>query len=267
MAMTMPAFCEVINITGATEESVRELLNQTQPVGYDFNGDGVISGLPSVPTIPTAPVATPTPTPKPEKKACEHDYVPEITKLATCAEEGETTYTCTLCKDTYTESIPKLTTHDYKEEITKSATCTEAGEATYTCSVCGDTYTEPIEAVGHQHVSELTTPPTCTEAGEVTYTCSVCGDTYAKESPATGHTEGEWEVSKDAGWFSVGEQVQKCTVCGEILATEVIPTQYPMWYLYTGIGAIAAIIIAIVAVIVLKKKKIKASNVAAEKNE
>ncbi len=44
-------------------------------------------------------------------------------------------------------------THDYVSETTKEATCTEDGEEIYTCSLCGDTYTEPISATG-EHVDE-----------------------------------------------------------------------------------------------------------------
>ena len=78
---------------------------------------------------------------------CEHQYTFSVTKAATCASEGERTYTCTLCGDTYTETIAKTTTHAYSSEVTKEATVTETGIKTYTCSVCGDTYTEKIDKI------------------------------------------------------------------------------------------------------------------------
>ena len=70
----------------------------------------------------------------------------EITTPATCKDAGVKTFTCTVCGETKTEEIAKLTTHTWNEgEITKPATLTEAGEKTFTCTVCGATKTEPID--------------------------------------------------------------------------------------------------------------------------
>ena len=67
--------------------------------------------------------------------------------------------------------------HLYTSEVTKKATCTEDGEKTYTCSICNDTYTESIEKTGHKYVDTVV-GPTDTEKGYTEHTCSVCGDTY-----------------------------------------------------------------------------------------
>lgn len=67
--------------------------------------------------------------------------------------------------------------HLYTSEVTKKATCTEDGEKTYTCSICNDTYTESIEKTGHKYVDTVV-EPTDTEKGYTEHTCSVCGDTY-----------------------------------------------------------------------------------------
>lgn len=75
---------------------------------------------------------------------CEHEYDNGvITKEPTCIEEGEKTFTCSLCEKTKTESIAKKT-HTYAEEITKDATFEAEGEKTFICKDCGDTYTESI---------------------------------------------------------------------------------------------------------------------------
>ncbi len=42
-------------------------------------------------------------------------------------------------------------THNETEEITRPATCTEPGEKTYTCSICGESRTETIPAEGHHY--------------------------------------------------------------------------------------------------------------------
>lgn len=75
---------------------------------------------------------------------CEHEYDNGvITKEPTCTEEGEKTFTCSLRKETKTESIAKKE-HTYKEEVTKEPTFAEEGEKTFTCVICGDAYTEAI---------------------------------------------------------------------------------------------------------------------------
>jgi len=74
----------------------------------------------------------------------DHDYEGEVTKEATCAENGVTTYTCKNCGKTYTEAIPMLS-HIYDGgKITKEPTYTKTGVYTYTCSRCGDTKIETI---------------------------------------------------------------------------------------------------------------------------
>lgn len=75
---------------------------------------------------------------------CDHEYDNGvITKEATCTEEGEKTFTCSLCEKTKIESVP-VNAHTYNEEVTKESTFKEEGEKTFTCKVCGDSYTESI---------------------------------------------------------------------------------------------------------------------------
>ncbi len=81
------------------------------------------------------------------EKACEHKYVSEIKKEPTETEEGEITYTCYLCGDTYTEAIPVKGSEDYIVEVTKESTCTETGETTYICE--NYSYTEEILSFEH----------------------------------------------------------------------------------------------------------------------
>ncbi len=57
-----------------------------------------------------------------ENEDCEHLYTSEITTEATCISEGERTYTCSLCSDTYTETIP-ATGHTDKNNDGKCDAC------------------------------------------------------------------------------------------------------------------------------------------------
>lgn len=115
--------------------------------------------------------------------ATGHDYHSEITRQPTTTAEGERTYTCVNCNDTYTETIPKLPEeeheHNYTCTITREATCTQTGIKTYTCK-CGDSYTETILKLNHKYTSSVTVEATKEKEGEMTYTCSLCGHSYTK---------------------------------------------------------------------------------------
>lgn len=150
-----------------------------------------------------------------------------LTKEATCTEDGEKTYTCSVCQNTKVEKIPALghnwkdnrdgtatcqregcgKKHSHKwdkEEITKKASCTEPGEKIYTCSICENTKTEEIPATGHTLEKISIIPPTCTSAGVITSQCKECKTiikTEDSEHPALGH---DWK-NEDG----------KCTRCGE----------------------------------------------------
>ncbi|MBO5892026.1 MAG: hypothetical protein J6Q30_04860 [Oscillospiraceae bacterium] len=79
-----------------------------------------------------------------ESVSCEHEYTEEVTKVETCQEEGEKTFTCTKCKDTYTEAV-KMQAHTYLD-----ADCTTAK----TCVDCGTTQGK---AKGHDYIQGVCT--------------------------------------------------------------------------------------------------------------
>ena len=119
-----------------------------------------------------------------------HSYDCEITKSATCTSNGEKTYTCTICDNSFSQTIT-ATGHSYDNgTITKSATCTADGEKTYTCTKCNATKKETIAKTGHNYTVR-TYQPTCTENGYVRHQCQNCNDAYVSDyvSP-TGHNAG-----------------------------------------------------------------------------
>ena len=79
------------------------------------------------------------------------------------------------------------TEHEYSAVVT-NPTCTEGGFTTYTCTICGESYVgDEVEATGHSYDATVTAP-TCTKRGFTTYTCAVCGDSYADDYvDALGH--------------------------------------------------------------------------------
>ena len=157
-----------------------------------------------------------------------------ITTEPTCTEEGVMTYTCTVCGDTYTESIDATghTESDAVIENEVAVTCTEEGsyDSVVYCSVCGEELsreTVTVDALGHSYDDGVvTTEPTCTEEGVMTYTCSVCGDTYTESIEATGHTAGDAVIENEVEATCTEEgsydSVVYCSVCGEELSRETV---------------------------------------------
>jgi len=102
-----------------------------------------------------------------------HSYTSKVT-VPTCTNEGYTTYTCSNCDDSYTESIP-ATGHTEVAIPAVAATCTATGLTEgKVCSVCGVVTVEQtvIAALEHAYDGVVTTQPTCTSAGVMTYICA-----------------------------------------------------------------------------------------------
>ena len=146
-----------------------------------------------------------------EGEALGHSYDSVVTE-PTCTEAGYTTYTCSVCGDSYIDSETAALGHDY-EAVTTDPTCTEDGKTVYTCAACGDSYTEMIAALGHSYDS-VVTAPTCTEEGYTTHTCTVCGDTYTDSVVAAlGHSYDSVVTAPTC--TETGYTTHTCTVCGD----------------------------------------------------
>ena len=114
----------------------------------------------------------------------------QVTTKPTEDMAGVRTYTCTVCGDTKTETIPATGVHVHTWQLTKRvpATCTEDGYDLYTCAKCGAVeHRNEVAAFGHKmNAGEVVIKPTATTSGVRVYTCSVCGETKAETIPATG---------------------------------------------------------------------------------
>lgn len=100
-------------------------------------------------------------------QAAGHDYHGVLTTEPLCTTEGEMTYTCTRCVDSYKETIAPLG-HDWGEmQPGTAATCTEKGYSDHrVCSRCGIDDGNTIPAKGHAFIGN---------------TCDACGYTYYSE--------------------------------------------------------------------------------------
>lgn len=197
-----------------------------------------------------------------ETPASASEPAPEQTE-APVVEDKPTVTPANEVKEAPKKEVVEEHVHEYTEVITKEPTCTESGTKTFTCE-CGDEYTEEIPTAEHKYEETDRVKPTCTQNGSVTHTCSACGSSYTEELDTLGHTAGEWEVTKEAGLFSTGEKVQKCTICGEVLETEVLPQLSPISPI---VIAVVIILLGIYTYLVYWKKQGKDKNLAVENEE
>lgn len=152
-----------------------------------------------------------------------------ITTPATCSHEGVMTYTCTVCGQTKTESIPvDLINHENIVMDTKDATCTEDGLETVKCDACGTVISETvIPAAGHTwDQGKVTEKATCVKTGKITYTCEKCGAKDEKEIPVdnTNHQDIETETT-EATCTEGGKTVEICKDCGTVISEKIIPAK------------------------------------------
>ena len=148
----------------------------------------------------------------------------EVTKAAACTEDGEMTYTCTMCGDQKTEIIP-ATGHAWGQPAW-TWNGTESATATFICT----NDSSHVEVENAVITNEITTPATCTTDGVRTYTAAVTFEqkTYTAVKteviPATGHdTQVVGAVAATCTQDGyTGDEV--CKTCGETVKKgETIP--------------------------------------------
>ena len=161
---------------------------------------------------------------------CEHHWDQgEIITEATCTEEGEKKFTCSICGDEKTEKV-SATGHQHTEiRNKKEATCKEEGYSGDTwCKDCGKKILSGQAIAKTENHSwdagKVTTKATCTEEGEKTFTCSICGDKKTEKVSATGHQHTEIRNKKEATCKEEGYSGDTwCKDCGKkILSGQAI---------------------------------------------
>lgn len=99
--------------------------------------------------------------------------------------------------------------HTYSSSVTREPTCTVPGQTTYTCSLCGHTYTESIPATGHtwtvlQSVTtEYDQEGNLIQQGYTLYQCSICGEQY-KDEDGTGPPGSGEDGGGESIWDKLG---------------------------------------------------------------
>ena len=148
-----------------------------------------------------------------------HSYYETITKKASCLESGIKTFTCSGCKNSYTEVIPQ-TGHTEVIDPAEEATCTEEGKTQGShCSVCQTVLTAQtvIPKKAHTEVTDPAEEATCTKEGKTQGShCSVCNEVIAVQTaiPKKEHSYQTQTVKASAEKAGYSRTV--CTLCGSI---------------------------------------------------
>ena len=144
----------------------------------------------------------------------------KVTTEATCTEEGEKTFTCSICGDEKTEKV-SATGHQHTEiRNKKEATCKEEGYSGDTwCKDCGKKILSGQAIAKTEDHSwnqgEITKEPTCKEKGEKTFTCSICGNTKTEKVSTTDHQHMEIRNQKNPTCKEAGYSGDTyCADCG-----------------------------------------------------
>lgn len=163
---------------------------------------------------------------------CDDHYVKKSSTPATCTQDEQIVYECSVCHRIKTEVGEKKKGHDYEVISPKvDATCETAGKTEEKrCKNCGDTIGgDVIPALKHDYsilVSEKQEATCTTDGKEAEYECSKCGKhTGGEVIKATGH-KFTVLVSKEqeATCTTDGKKaVYKCENCDETNGGAVIP--------------------------------------------
>ena len=186
----------------------------------------------------------------------------KVVKDPKCGVAGEKRYTCEVCGQTRSETIPALE-HQWDEDyqIDRYPTCTQEGSKSTFCYICGETRSESIPALGHKwgeatykitrdyskvtasrmcendnsHVEKetvntteiVTKEPTCTEAGEKIYRAVFENPAFTPKKktvalPALGHSWNDGVITLYPTADAEGKLTYTCGNCGET-KTEPIP--------------------------------------------
>ncbi len=175
------------------------------------------------------------------REGCDHTEEEEIaalghkegeaeeTKAPTCTEKGEKTVKCTVCEEVIDTIDVAALGHKWDAgTVAEGVKCGETADTTHKCLNDGCDATDVREGavVEHDMVAdeENSKAPTCTEKGVEATKCNRegCDHTEEEEVAALGHTEGEYEVVLKPTSEAMGKKEARCTVCGEVAATEDI---------------------------------------------
>lgn len=110
--------------------------------------------------------------------------------------------------------------------------CTKNYSTTYTCTKCGYTYSETHTASEHAYSEWQVEPPIpCVAGGSEYRTCSKCGRVERRNEQPIEHFYGDWIVSKESTCSRTGSRYRICESCKarETEIIEMLPHQFGDW--------------------------------------
>ena len=159
---------------------------------------------------------------------CDDHYVKKSSTPATCTQDEQIVYECSVCHRIKTEVGEKKKGHDYEVVSPKvDATCETPGKTEEKrCKNCGDTIGgDVIPALKHDYsilVSEKQEATCTTDGKEAEYECSKCGNhTGGEVIKATGHNYQYFEA----------ENKIVCSKCGDekkVGTSYIVPEGYTL---------------------------------------
>lgn len=148
----------------------------------------------------------------------------QVSKKASCTEDGIKVYTASVTVDghTYTDAKNETLSQTGHSPATTWTNDPTTGKHYHACqNSCG----EKLDLTAHTwNAGEVTTSATCEDTGVKTFTCTAsgCGATYTETVSAAGHKKANtWSVDTN------GNHYKECTVCHEHL--DVAAHNYGTW--------------------------------------
>ena len=146
------------------------------------------------------------------KNCYHHSYKLTETKPSTCTRSGYKKYTCTVCNDSYTESLP-LVPHRYENKKKKAGIGTN-GYVSDECTVCGDVESKSV-IYGVKSITLGST--TYSYTGKSQKPSVTVKDSKGKTVPASSYT-----VSYSKDTKSVGKHSVKITLKGNYTGSKTL---------------------------------------------
>ena len=142
-----------------------------------------------------------------------HTFNTEVTKVASCSEDGLITYTCTQCGYVKTQKVEK-SAHNLGVLTAAEPTQVEGKPCEYvikTEAECEDCHQHVVVAENkiekHDYVASITKAATCSEEGTLKYTCKNCNKFYVQAyNDPDAHSWDEGETVN-------GITTYTCTLC------------------------------------------------------
>ena len=144
----------------------------------------------------------------------ELDELLELIEPATCYNEGEGVFRCSVCRKSIQTVIPATNDHDWELVTTyKAPTCGVAGEGRFSCNNCPAEATLPIEPTGDHKVG---TAWAFNAEGHY-HECSVCKQKFDFAE----HAEGAPNTITPKDDYSEGKTEYRCKDCNRVMREDV----------------------------------------------